>query len=188
MDQTPDYVLSKILNKIDSNKSIIYSDAGATLSWTYQAANMISRCAPIYTSFNLHAMGYSNCAAIGASINSNKKIFAIIGDGSLPMNSQELAWAKKYPIKLIVIDNKGYGIVRQTQRQFYSSNFLGSDFKNKKASMPSYDLKKILNSFDIPSKELNLNSLNNREINSFLKGKNSKALILKTNYGYEVKT
>ena len=142
MDQTPDYVLSKILNKIDCKKSLIYSDAGATLSWTYQAANMISRCAPIYTSFNLHAMGYSNCAAIGASINSNKKIFAIIGDGSLPMNSQELAWAKKYPIKLIVIDNKGYGIIRQTQRQFYSSNFLGSDFKNKKASMPSYDLKK----------------------------------------------
>ena len=37
------------------------------------------------------------------------------------MNSQELAWCKKYNIKFIIIDNKGYGIIRQTQKQFYNS-------------------------------------------------------------------
>ena len=31
-------------------------------------------------------MGYANCASVGAAI--NKEIFCIIGDGSIPMNSQ----------------------------------------------------------------------------------------------------
>ena len=108
--------LKKIFKNLDQN-SIIFSDAGATLSWTYQAANLLKNCPPIFTSFNLHSMGYANCGSVGAKIsNKYKNVYCVIGDGSLPMNSQELAWLKKYPVKIILIDNKGYGIIRQTQR------------------------------------------------------------------------
>ena len=61
------------------------------------------------------------------------------------MNNQELAWSKKYPIKIVVINNNGYGIIRQTQRMFYKSKFYGSDFKNKKSALPNFNLKKCLN-------------------------------------------
>ena len=124
-----------------------------TLSWTYQAANKVVKCPQVFTSFNLHSMGYANCAAIGASIN-KKNIFCIIGDGSVPMNSQELSWLKNFNVKLIILDNKGYGIIRQTQRQFYNSNFIASDFKNNKSSMPKYEVGSILKSFNIPFKNV----------------------------------
>ena len=89
-------------------------------------------------------MGYANCAAIGAACASKKEIFVIIGDGSIPMNSQEFSWANKFNIKFIVIDNKGYGVIRQTQMQFYKSFFVASDFLNKKSFVSFNESREIL--------------------------------------------
>ncbi len=189
IDKTPVPILAKIFNKINPNSSIIFSDAGATLSWSYQASNILGKkSCPLFTSFNLHAMGYANCAGFGAATETKKNIFVVIGDGSIPMNSQELAWASRFRIKFIVIDNQGYGIIRQTQRQFYKSLFVGSDFKNKKSSLPSFSIKKIFESFDIPAIQLNLLKIDNDKINFFLKQKKSTALIIRIDYSAEVKT
>lgn len=179
---TPVHTLKNFFSKIDTNKSIIFSDAGATLSWSYQASNLLKHCAPIYTSFNLHTMGYANCAGVGAALTKKKDIYVIIGDGSLPMNSQELAWLDKYKVKLIIIDNSGYGIIRQTQKQFYSSYFLASDFKNKHSKMPSFSVAKILTSFNVKHKIVKSGKIKESEINQFIKSKKSEAIILKTNY------
>ena len=167
---------------------MIFSDAGATLSWSYQASNLLRNCAPIYTSFNLHSMGYANCAGVGAALLKNKDIYVVIGDGSLPMNSQELAWLNKCKVKLVIIDNNGYGIIRQMQKQFYKSNFLGSDFRNKKSKLPIFSVTKILKSFDIKYQTILSNNKNLNEINSLIKSKESKAIIIKTNYLAEVET
>ena len=67
------YRISKIFLKDLDDDYIIFSDAGATLSWSYQAANLVKNCPPIYTSYNLHGMGYANCAAIGAASGGRKK-------------------------------------------------------------------------------------------------------------------
>ena len=178
--------LKKILEIINDKNYIIFSDAGATLSWTYLASENLKICPPIYTSFNLHAMGYSNCAAVGAAIHKKKSVLAIIGDGSLPMNLQELAWLKKYNIKLIIVNNQGYGIIRQTQKSFYNSNFLASDFKNKSSCLPSYNINKVLKSFDIKTFEVSDTNINERLITNFLKFKRSSAIILNTKYENEV--
>ncbi len=181
----PITIIENLLRKAQKN-SIFFSDAGATLSWTYQAANRLYKCPEIYTAFNLHSMGYANCAAIGASIN-KKNVYCIIGDGSLPMNSQEISWYKKYPIKMIIIDNKGYGIIRQTQKLFYNSRFIASDFINKDSSLPNFDLSKILNTFDIPFRILNEKKIQN-DLTWFVNYKKSCALIAKIKYDTEVKT
>ena len=131
-------------------------------------------------------MGYSNCAAVGAAIHKKKSVLAIIGDGSLPMNLQELAWLKKYNIKLIIVNNQGYGIIRQTQKSFYNSNFLASDFKNKSSCLPSYNINKVLKSFDIKTFEVSDTNINERLITNFLKFKRSSAIILNTKYENEV--
>jgi acetolactate synthase-1/2/3 large subunit len=185
---TPVNSLKILFSKIDVNKSVIFSDAGATLSWSYQAANLLKHCAPIFTSYNLHAMGYANCAGIGAALGNKKNVYVIIGDGSLPMNSQELAWASKYKIKLIVIDNEGYGIIRQTQRQFYSSNFIASDFRNNKAKMPLFSVSKILKSYDIKHKIIGSKKINQTTFDSLIKSKKSSSIIIKTDYSAEVQT
>ncbi len=176
--------LKKIFKNIKRD-SLIFSDAGATLSWTYQAANSLNFCSPIFTAFNLHSMGYANCAAVGAAISKKKNIYCIIGDGSLPMNSQELAWLKKYSVKIIVIDNKGYGIIRQTQRQFYKSKFYGSDFKNKKSSLPSFSIEKILLSFGIENRRIKSN-IQKKDLNWLSVTNKSKAIILNVSYKDQV--
>jgi len=133
-------------------------------------------------------MGYANCAAIGAAIDLKKKIYVVIGDGSIPMNSQELSWAKKFNIKFIVIDNKGYAVIRQTQKQFYKSFFLGSDFKNKKSSLPYFSIQKILKSFNIIAKSINSRFVKFDQIRNFIKNKASMALIINVKYSETINT
>lgn len=177
--------LTNLLKK-SKKDSIFFSDAGATLSWTYQASNNLKNAPNISTAFNLHSMGYANCAAIGASIKKNN-VYCIIGDGSLPMNNQELAWSKKYPIKIVVINNNGYGIIRQTQRMFYKSKFYGSDFKNKKSALPNFNLKKMLEQYEIKTKIINNKNYFN-DLRWLIKSKQSSALILNIDYNFEVNT
>ena len=178
--------LKSILKNV-SRDSLIFADAGATLSWTYQAANNIEKCPSIFTSFNLHSMGYANCASIGASI-TNKNVYCVIGDGSIPMNIQEFAWLKYYKVKIIVLDNEGYGIIRQTQRAYYKSKFFGSDFKNNLTKLPKFNLKKIMESYDLKTKIVTRHQLNKKIINNFINSKKSEAIIIKVNYSAEVKT
>jgi acetolactate synthase-1/2/3 large subunit len=181
--------LVKILEEIKKTKdeAIIFSDAGATLSWTYQAANKVEKCPPIFTSFNLHSMGYANCAAIGAAV-AGKKVYCIIGDGSIPMNSQEFAWLKKYSVKLIILDNNGYGIIRQTQKDFYHSKFFGSDFENNFSSLPKFSIEKIIKSFDIPLKKINKIDIGKRDIDWLNFSDKTRAIIIKIKYEARVTT
>tara|TARA_B100001173_G_C15856741_1_gene491197 strand:- start:376 stop:774 length:399 start_codon:yes stop_codon:yes gene_type:complete len=130
-------------------------------------------------------MGYANCASVGAAIANKKNIYCIIGDGSIPMNSQELAWLKKYSVKIIILDNRGYGIIRQTQREFYKSKFYGSDFINKKTSLPSFSLEKLLSSYEIENRRIE-KTLNKKNLKWILSSKNTKALIYNVKYSDEV--
>ena len=86
---------------------------------------------------------------------------------------------------MIIIDNKGYGIIRQTQRLFYKSKFIGSDFKNE-SSLPKFNVKNIVNVFNIPTRIVNSKNFN-KDLNWFLKQK-SCVLIANINYNLEVKT
>jgi acetolactate synthase-1/2/3 large subunit len=104
------------------------------------------------------------------------------------MNSQELAWLKKYPVKLIILDNNGYGIIRQTQRDFYKSKFYGSDFSNKKSSLPRFSVEKILKAYDIKFKKITKNEIQKKELNWLNSSNTSKALIIKVKYQATVLT
>lgn len=66
-------------------------------------------------------MGYGLPAAIGAQFaNGEKMVINICGDGSFQMNLQEMATAMEnnLPIKIILFNNQGLGLVRQLQ-EFY---------------------------------------------------------------------
>jgi acetolactate synthase-1/2/3 large subunit len=63
-------------------------------------------------------MGYSLPAAIGAQLaRPDAPVFAMIGDGGLQMNIQELQTAVFYnlPITIVLFNNSGYGIIKQFQ-------------------------------------------------------------------------
>jgi acetolactate synthase-1/2/3 large subunit len=76
------------------------------------------------TSGGLGTMGYGVPAAIGAQIaNPNDLVMCISGDASFLMNMQELGTIKQYglPVKIIVLNNRYMGMVRQWQELVYES-------------------------------------------------------------------
>lgn len=99
----------------------------------------------------LGAMGYGLPAAIGACVGSGRKpTFCIESDGSLMLNLQELATLKtlNLPIAIIVMDNQGYASIRNTQRNYFSSRYIGSE---QGSSLEIPDLTAIARTFGIES-------------------------------------
>ena len=133
------YVFFDTLSNYTSENDIIIPDASANLVWTYQAYK-VSKKQKIFTALNHSPMGYSVAAAIGASLGSPKSnVIAIIGDGSMQMNIQELENIKslKLPIKIFLINNKGYGMVKQTIDTWLDSKYVGCDEKSG-LSLPNF--------------------------------------------------
>jgi acetolactate synthase-1/2/3 large subunit len=67
-------------------------------------------------------LGYAWPAAIGASIaNPGRMVLAVVGDGGFQYVLTELATARQHAIdaKLLLIDDGGYGILREYQREAY---------------------------------------------------------------------
>ena len=100
-------------------------------------------------------MGYDLPAAVGSSIaNKNKRIICVTGDGSIMMNLQELATInyKNLPIKIFILNNDGYHSIRQTQKNFFPDNLVGTS-KNDGIGFP--DFIKIGKAFNIKSFQIN---------------------------------
>ena len=148
------YVFFKKLSELTSSNEIIIPDASANLVWAYQAY-VPKKNQKIFTALNHSPMGYSVAAAIGASMASKKsKVVAIIGDGSMQMNIQELENIKAHnlPIKIFVINNNGYGMIKQTINTWMKGRYVGCDLKSG-LSLP--DFKRVSNAYGIHSTEIN---------------------------------
>ena len=148
------YVFFDTLSDFTSENDIIIPDASANLVWAYQAYK-ITKQQKIFTALNHSPMGYSVAAAIGAKLGSPKKnVIAIIGDGSMQMNIQELETIKslKLPIKIFLINNKGYGMVKQTIDTWLDGKYVGCD-EQSGLSLP--DFQKVSKSYGIDAVEIN---------------------------------
>ena len=100
----------------------------------------------IFSAYGNSPMGYSFPASIGASVALNKKrVICIDGDGSFQINIQELQTVvnEKLPIKIFILNNNGYGIIKQFQELYLGKRFEAS---GKGVSNPSfYKLAKAFN-------------------------------------------
>jgi len=106
---------------------IIIPDQGGNLVWTMQSAKL-KEGQKLFTNFGNSSMGYALPAAIGAAIGSGKKVYCIDGDGGFQMNIQELLTVKKYdlPIEIIILNNSGYGIIKQFQDSYFNSKYVAT--------------------------------------------------------------
>ena len=76
-------------------------------------------------------MGYGLPCAMGVQAgHPDRTVINIDGDGSFVMNSQELAtcFEERLPVKTVIINNGGHGMVRQWQRIIYKERFCAIDF------------------------------------------------------------
>ena len=92
-------------------------------------------------------MGYALPASIGASVVKKKsKIICIDGDGSIQINIQELHTISKLnlPIKIFILNNNGFGIIKQFQELYLESRFEASGH-----GVSNPDFSKISKSYNI---------------------------------------
>lgn len=140
------YVFIEKLSKLLTRKDIIITDDGAHLTWTMQAFT-VKKGQKLFSAFGNSPMGYSLPASIGASVSKNKKkVICIDGDGSIQINLQELHTVNKLnlPIKIFILNNNGYGIIKQFQELYLEKRYEAS---GKGVSNPNF--KKLSNAFNI---------------------------------------
>ena len=109
-------------------------------------------------------MGSSLPVRIGAQYGQmDRQVVCITGDGGLVMNIQELATISfhRLPVKIIVMNNKEYGIIKQTQGTWLKSRYVASD---ESGGLGSPDLTRIAKAYDVQTMEIS----NDQEIDSKL--------------------
>ncbi len=96
----------------------------------------------------LSTMGYMPGSVGVAAASKGKDVFCITGDGSVQFNIQELQTIvqNNLPVKLIVLNNNGYLLIRLTQNNFQEGRFIGVD-KDSGVSCP--DMEKIASAYGI---------------------------------------
>ncbi len=142
------YAFMKALSRAMPEKEHIFADTGCTIAWIMQGFDVKSQ--RIYHDFNNTAMGWALPASIGGCLALGRRpVTAIIGDGSLMMNVQELATIKalSLPIRIILINNGGYAMCAKTEKQWLNGDHYGTGTKNG-LSFPRYDY--LANAFNIP--------------------------------------
>jgi acetolactate synthase I/II/III large subunit len=124
----PQYVIEEISN-LTNGEALMVTGVGQHQMWAaqyYRFKHPRRWC----TSGGLGTMGYGLPTAMGVQAgNPGKLVINIDGDGSFAMNSQELAtcYEEGLPVKNVIINNGGHGMVRQWQRIIYKERFCAID-------------------------------------------------------------
>ena len=127
-------------------------DVGQNELWAAQAIEL-KGSQRLIMSAGLGTMGYAVPAAIGAYYATKTPSIAIVGDGGLQMNIQELQFIaeNKLPITIILCNNYSLGMIRQFQEKFLNSNFQSTTLTTG-YSVP--DFKKIATAYGLKYQSL----------------------------------
>ena len=120
----PQYVLDT-LYKLTNGEAFVTSDVGQHQMWTAQFYKFDKPNRWI-NSGGLGTMGFGLPAAMGVQLaHPGATVCCVTGEASIQMCIQELSTCKQYdlPIKIITLNNRYMGMVRQWQEFFYDRRY-----------------------------------------------------------------
>ncbi len=124
----PYYVIEEI-NRLTQGEAIIATGVGQHQMWAAQYFDFRSPRLWL-TSGSMGTMGFGLPAAVGAQFAQRKRlVIDVDGDASIRMNIGEMETVTTYdlPIKVVVLNNCGDGMVKQWQKLFHKGRLSGSD-------------------------------------------------------------
>jgi len=124
----PHHVL-EAMNRVTKGEAIVATGVGQHQMWAAQYCDFREPNLWL-TSGSMGTMGFGLPAAIGAQFACpNKLVIDVDGDASIRMNLGELETVTTYdlPIKVLVLNNFGDGMVMQWQRLFFKGRLSASD-------------------------------------------------------------
>ena len=126
----PQFVIDT-LHRLAGPEAIITTEVGQNQMWTAQYYHF-DQPNHFITSGGLGVMGFGLPAAIGAKAACpDKLVVCVAGDGSIQMNSQELMTAIEadLPVKIVILNNRYLGMVRQWQELFYEKRYASTNME-----------------------------------------------------------
>lgn len=124
----PHYFLDKLSDKLNADDCIVIDGGGTIIYMSFKSLKP-KNGQHIMIEAGLAPMGSGLPNAIGASFATNKKrVICLCGDGSMQLNIQDLQtiYYNKLPIKIFIINNKGYLAIRHTQNGWLDKRYVGS--------------------------------------------------------------
>ncbi len=122
------YGFMKQLGASAPDDADVFVDTGCALPWL-MTGFPLRRSQRLLHDLNNTAMGWSLPAAIGGGVASPQRPnVCVIGDGSLMMTMHDLVTLASLNTRarVVVIDNSGYSMIRQTQDQWLASEYHSS--------------------------------------------------------------
>jgi len=124
----PYYVIEEI-NKLTKGEAIITTGVGQHQMWAAQYFDFKGPRQWL-TSGSMGTMGFGLPAAVGAQFAHPKRlVIDVDGDASIRMNLGEMETVTTYelPVKIVVLNNNGDGMVKQWQKLFFKGRLSASD-------------------------------------------------------------
>ena len=120
----PNILMHRLSHKFPQATAFI-SDVGQHQMWAAQSLELTDG-RRFLTAGGMGSMGFALPAAIGVAVSYPKRpVIVIAGDGGFQCNIQELQTVihDSLPIKILIINNKSLGMVRQFQESYFESRF-----------------------------------------------------------------
>jgi acetolactate synthase-1/2/3 large subunit len=136
-----------ILSRYLPENAVVCTDIGQNQMWAAQSLE-IKQHQRFLTEGGMAAMGSAMPMAIGASFaKPTSNMVVITGDGGFQLNIQDLQtiFHHQLPIKIVLINNSCYGMVRQFQKQYF-----GSRFQSTVVGYSAPDFQSVVAAYKIP--------------------------------------